>query len=302
MELKQRWENDTKANSAIRKIKKAFKKGGVLDKKYSPFQNIDGYIDFRGINAGKEKINGLKIDGADISYSNLSFSFINKSRFTNVLFKKVEFSGFSDKFNVFENCHFTNCKFQKSAIGYMGSKFLNCVFENCNFTDAVFIRAEFDNVKFVNSNLKGVDFNASSFISCSFEGHLEDVWFRGSYEISSDINEFGIARKNEMKDVSFEMATMIGVNYSNDCDLSSIKPPKEGTYMIFDKWHERLMRLKLDIEHWEEEEQIEANIFVNSYLVHAKNQDWFLINAEEINKEFGIIGDKILKRIKRKEA
>ncbi|WP_010255405.1 hypothetical protein [Myroides injenensis] len=47
----------------------------------------------------------------------------------------------------------------------------------------MFIQAEFVRISFKKFHITGVDFNASSFEKCDFEGQLNDIWFRGVLSI-----------------------------------------------------------------------------------------------------------------------
>jgi hypothetical protein len=287
--LKSRWFESQEASSALGRIKQILNSGGILKKEHTPFGVIENSLsDFRGLDLNGLKIKGFKTENSDFSNSNFNNSWIEKSTFINVKFDRVDFTEISDSGNLFNKATFFNCNFNKAGIGYEGSQYLNCIFDNSIFTKAVFIRSEFNNSQFINCKLKGVDFNASSFEKCIFIGKLDAVWFRGGYSLSSDIKEFGKAKKNQMLDVSFEKAILEGVNFSNECDLSRVTPPVTGNYQIFNDWKDRLEYLKTKIADWPVSQKKEAEIFANSYLVHAKTQDWFLINIEEIQQEFGI--------------
>lgn len=284
--LKSRWLSNS---TALNKISQIITKGGELKKELSPFGLLsNGYIDFRGIDLSKRRFAKMKIQNVDLSYSNFQDTWIEKSVFSNVLLEKTDFSGITDKDNVFNNVFFINCKLNNSGIGYRGTKYINCTFDNDNFSNAVFIRAEYNNSTFLNCNFKNIDFNASSFESCKFTGNLYGAWFRGGYTYPSDEKEFGFAKQNKMENVSFEEAILKGVNFSNECNLSTIILPKTGNYKLFNNWKCRLEKLKETIQTWPELEKKEGEIFINSYLVHAKTQEWFLLNIEEIQQDFGI--------------
>lgn len=287
--LKNRWTENEEARLAFDKILHVSKKGGILKNDFTPFGNTENdYPDFRGIDLSEQRIIKLKIEKADLSHSSFNNSWIEKSTFNNIIFEKVDFAEITDKGNSFKDVSFVNCKFNKAGLGYEGSHYMNCSFENGNFSKTVFIRNIFQGCSFKDCKLKGVDFNASFFEDCKFHGKLEDVWFRGGYAFPSDIKEFGEAKKNQMKNVSFEEAILKGVNFSNDCDLSKVLTPKTGNYQIFDNWANRLSYLKTKIVDWSAPERKEAEIFANSYLAHAKTQDWFLLNIEEIQQDFGV--------------
>ncbi|WP_430909125.1 pentapeptide repeat-containing protein [Maribacter sp. 2-571] len=225
---------------------------------------------------------------------------LENSLFREVTFIRTDFSHTSDHGNVFDTVNFKNCKLNRAAIGYDGSKYMNCVFENCNFTGAIFIRGEFDDCKFVNCKLKGVDFGASSFMNCSFEGKVMDVWFRGGYAASYGEKEFGKARANTMLNVSFEEAELEYPTFSNNCDLSTIRLPKKGNYHLFDKWPERLTFLKGEIESWPEMEKKDAMDFIEAHMVHAKTQPWYAIGGRELEEDYkNLIWPKLIDGLKR---
>jgi fluoroquinolone resistance protein len=205
-----------------------------------------------------------------------------------VIFENVDFKEMSERGNLFHKVNFSNCKFNKAGIGYEGSQYQQCLIEKSSFTKTVFIRGEFVNTQFVLCKLKGVDFNASSFEDCSFVGKLEDVWFRGGYAYVSDDENFGKAKKNQMRNVSFSDAILEGVNFSNGCDLSTIHLPITSNYILFNNWKIRLEHLKEVIKKWSISHRKEAEIFSSSYLVHAKTQDWFIVNIEELQRDFGV--------------
>jgi uncharacterized protein YjbI with pentapeptide repeats len=286
--LKNRWFDDQNAHYALIKIMKVLKRGGTLKNNYSPFKTLkNNYADFRGLDFSKYKIKKLKIKGADLSYATFCGSRIDKSTFENIIFNNVDFSNITDTQNLFKKVNFLKCKFDRSMLGYGGSRYVESKFEDSSFKRTGYVRAEFVNTQFKDNKLNGVDFYASSFENCSFIGKLADVWFRGEYPLLSDTKTFGKAKKNQMKNVSFEKAILEGVNFSNNCDLSTIKKPITGNYKIFSRWLERLKRLKNKIIEFPEEQRREVEIFAKSYLIHAKTQDWFLLNIEEEQKDFG---------------
>jgi hypothetical protein len=103
-----------------------------------------------------------------------------------------------------------------------------------------------------------------------------------------------------MKNLSFEKADLRNPTFSDNCDLSTVKIKNNNRYYKYDNWNKRLQFLKLDIDSWEDEDRKEAEIFFNTYSVHAKNQDWFLINMDDIDRDYGIrVAAKIVERLNR---
>ncbi|MBX2827091.1 MAG: pentapeptide repeat-containing protein [Flavobacteriaceae bacterium] len=288
-QLRDRWFNKFENETALLRVKEKLRLSGSLKGDTSPFgETQEGYLDFRGIDLSDLRISHIKIEFADLSSSILRNVWLENSIISNSKLDKTDLSEFSDHGNKFDKVTFTNTKFNKAIIGYKGSNYLNCIFENSNFSKSGFIRTEFNNCLFLNCKLNGVDFNASSFEECSFSGNLSNVWFRGGYGYKGDQYEFGTSKKNLMKNVSFENAYLNDVHFSNHCNLSTIKVPKNGSYLLFDFWKERLETLNLEIQDWPENELLKAKGFLNSHLVHAENQNWYLINLLELQNEYGI--------------
>ncbi|WP_158960975.1 pentapeptide repeat-containing protein [Myroides fluvii] len=285
--LIERWELDVNLYYAFNQINQLLTKGGKLTLKSVPLDLIDGKLDVRGLKLNGNIIKKLDVQHADFSFSSFDKCWIEKSSFNNCYFEKVDFSHFSDHKNVFHSCVFKDCKFNYTALGYDGTKFSTCIFENCTFTKAIFSRPEFVDIIFKNCRLKAIDFNASSFENCFFEGELNDVWFRGDFPLQSDYMIFGKPKKNEMKNVSFEKAYFRDLTFSDNCDLSTVKIKNFDKYYRFNRWKERLLFLESNIHNWSEKEKYEAGVFVSIYMVHAQNQDWYIFNIEDVERDYG---------------
>lgn len=262
----------------------------------SPFGNFDNKEDLRGISFMQEKVKDFIFDNIDFSLSSFKNSWIENTEFKSCIFFKVDFSELSDHSNTFIHCSFIHCKFNKSAIGYGGSKYTNCIFSDCNFTGSTYIRTEFTDCKFENCKIKNIDYNASSFENCSFEGELDSVWFRGRFALKSDEEIFGKPRENTMKNVSFFKVIMSNMIYSDNCSLSTVLIDTNKGYYKFDNWFNRLKYLQSQIPNFDFNYRKIIEIFVNSYLVHAKSQDWYIVSKKDLLTEYGeLISDKIIK-------
>jgi len=148
--------------------------------------------------------------------------------------------------------------------------------------------------------MKDIDFDASFFDNCIFEGELNDVWFRGGFPLHSDCDRFGVPKKNEMKNVSFEKAELKDLTFSDNCDLSSVRIKNNDKYYKYNHWEKRLEFLKSEISNWEEKEKKEAEIFSDVHLVHAKSQQWYIINREDMERNYGKeVAVKIINKLNR---
>lgn len=286
--LAQRWQASTSMKITTEKIMQIFQNGGELLPIFSPFELIGDKLDFRGINVNDREIKNCVFNDIDFSFSSFKSTWIKNTKFHNCRFNKVDFSGFSDHGNLFDSCNFFDCKCNNAGIGYDGSTFNNCIFERCNYSKTVFIRPEYTKSFFKDCKINRLDFNASSFENCFFEGKLNDVWFRGGFPLQSDYEYYGIPKLNEMKNVSFEKAELRDITFSNNCNLSTVRVNNNSKYYIFNIWEKRLKFLLSGVCEWSIQERKEVDIFVNTHLVHAKTQEWNIINIDDLERDYGI--------------
>lgn len=284
-----RWKSSAENNRAGERIFNIFKHGGVLNIDHTPFGRRDGdFLDFRGYSAQQILVKDVIIRDADLSFADFSSSWMETNHFENCLFEKTDFSDVADHGNIFSHCVFVKCNFKFAVLGYRGSQYQNCVFRECNFQRTNFIRAEFVETDFLNCRLKCIDFSGSSFENCKFEGVLEDVWFRGTYGYESYFTEFGRPKPNKMENVSFVNADLIDMTVSDGCDLSTVKLKNDGKYFKYDNWPERLHFLEREIGTWNNEHhKKEAQTFVKVGMVHAKKQDWKILNLDDLENYYG---------------
>ncbi|MFN8395773.1 MAG: pentapeptide repeat-containing protein [Bacteroidia bacterium] len=295
MQYRDRWNENEVNVSALRQILALISKGGILGPNYSPFPLVNGRIDMRGIDFTRHKWKSVVAIGVDFSGCTLSYCWVEECRFENCLFEKTEMIQRTDHANKFVDCDFVRSKCNQMGFGNRGSQFAHCRFDQCNLTRANFYRPEFDWCVFSNCKLNGLDFWGSSFENCAFAGKVEDVWFRGGYPLPGMEKEYGVPRKNRMLNVSFADAEVIGGTFSDGCDLSTILLPQKGNYRLYSGWRQRLERLPSIYENWPPMEKREADIFMHSHLSHAIRQDWYLLNVDQMRKEYGQeLFDKLL--------
>jgi len=284
-----RWRISAENDSANERIFNICKNGGVLSMDHSPFGRLEGNLmDFRGYSARRILVKDVTLKDIDLSHADFSSSWMETNRFENCLFEKTDFTDASDHGNTFDHCVFLNCKFKLAVLGYKGSRYGNCIFKECGFQRTNFIRPEFVSTDFIHCRLKSIDFNASSFENCKFEGLVDDMWFRGTFPTRSQIETFGQPKINKMLNVSFEDADLCDPAFSNWCDLSTVKIKNNGRYFKYDNWHKRLLFLGKESELWDDEHQRnEAARFVKVYSVHAPTQEWNIINLDDLEKHYG---------------
>ncbi len=254
-----------------------------------PLDTIEERLNLQGIPFKESSIIGAYIKDVDLTKADLSSAKIGNSIFENVIFNGCSLADITDYGNTFTNCIFIGSSFHSAGLGYEGSKYERCVFEKADFKKASFIRAEMNDCCFSHCNFKGVDLNASSFENCTFEGKLEDVWFRGGFALPSIEARFGTPRKNRMKNVDFSEAELWDVTISDNCDLTTIILPTDGNHIFYDNWKMRLSNLvqKAKADALPDDILSKVMVFAKIHLVHAKTQNCFLININEIKRDYG---------------
>lgn len=141
-----------------------------------------------------------------------------------------------------------------------------------------------------------MDFQASSFEHCAFIGKVENVWFRGGFPTDSLRREFGHAKPNIILDVSFENAILHDVTFSDNCDLSTIVLPRQGRYVFFDNWDKQLNIIKKKgITHQSATTKDIIISFVEKYKVHSDSQRYYILNTEDLLKEYSEKAVEIIK-------
>lgn len=292
-----RWEFD-EGNDFLNQIinKKRTKK---LIVNSSPFGKVnETHYDLENI-IFPENIDIKKIQFENVSFkkSRVNHTWIEKCVFENVIFDNFIFINSSDHGNEYINCSFKKTKFKGTNFGYDGTKFVDCVFKGSKFSKSSFIRAELYNCEFIECDLKGIDFNASFFKDCSFTGDLIDVWFHGNYTAKFYEQEFGKPKKkNKMENVSFENANLIDVYFTDDCDLSTVKIPKDGVYKIVNNLSDFLYALKISPNELNTNENRELKIFIEVLDVRKDTQKMYLFCYDSVKKSHGEnVADHILK-------
>lgn len=240
------------------------------------------------------RLAGETFSGVSLERADLRHAWIEECVFRDVCFDRADLSYATDHGSLFERCSFKSTNFERAMFGHRGTRLIDCSFIRARFRGADFIRPEFDRCEFV-CNFKNIDFNASSFVDCRFEGKLQDVWFHGGFGLPDFEDDFGKPRKNEMKNVDFSAAELRQMTYSDDCDLSTVVLPAKGRYRRYDRWRQRLERAVERIQSWKGNDEKRARDFVEVALIHARTQPWYIMNTDELAEDYGAeLADRIV--------
>lgn len=287
-QLIKRWQ--TTKIQELKMIKDAVKKGGnIVSRIGFELDKIDGKWDFRGIEfefREFKRIKGCNFKDVDFSYCSFDQLWLEKNTFENCLFNNSSFKGVPEIGNDFTNAVFSETDFTKAILGYDGSRYVNCNFINVKMKGTDFIRAEFDDCNFINCKLRKIDFNASSFNNCTFEGSLDEVWFRGGFPTLMKLEEeFGKPRPNKMLNVDFSKSSFYAVEFTDFCDLTTVKLPENVYY--FPEWAKIFNEFEKRLAEWDEKDQKEGEIFADVFRVHVNTQPDNIIDRAYVDKSFG---------------
>ncbi len=287
-QLGTRWQ-ETIGKDFVDRLMSVGRSGNGFNVSESPFGvTANGQLDLRGLclpeRAELRMVNFMPADFGAASWKGI---WLERCTFSESNFEKGSFQKVSEHRNTFTGCNFLKGSFREAAIGYKGSRYTNCTFDGADFRRAVFIRPEFDSCSFYHCKFDGCDLNGSSFERCRFVGTLREVWFRGGFAHPNDLSRYGQPRTNRMVEVSFESAALRNVTFSNHCDLSSVRLPSDGHYSLIAEWPRKLLNLQDQSAEWPDNQKKSASAFAATNLVHARTQDWFILNRDDLESEFG---------------
>lgn len=255
----------------------------------SPFGLTEaGLLDFRGLCLPETaELRRVSFGPADFGSSSWGRIWLERSRFDRADFAGASFQMIGDHGNEFLSCRFSRTSFREGVLGYRGSRYVSCAFDGADFARALFVRPEFDDCEFRDCKLNGCDFNGASFERCRFLGEVRNVWFRGGFALPDDVSSFGVPRANCMTCVDFWGACLHETTFSNGCDLSSVKLPTDGSHGLFGQWSQRLRILTESARSWSAEARVAGIGFATIHLVHARTQDWYILNRMDLDEEYG---------------
>ncbi|MBI5371544.1 MAG: pentapeptide repeat-containing protein [Sphingobacteriales bacterium] len=100
---------------------------------------------------------------------------MSKSLFTDKTFDHQDYSGTPLPDADFEACRFLHCNFAGADLS--GINFTECGFDHCNLSSAKIIQTVFNDVKFINSKMLGLHFEATNpfLFTVQFDGCTLDL-------------------------------------------------------------------------------------------------------------------------------
>jgi uncharacterized protein YjbI with pentapeptide repeats len=250
-------------------------------------EQVEGRYDLRGITFEyKTSLKKMKWENIDFSYANFNHMLLLDSVVENVIFDGIDGTEFTIYSSTFRNCRFTKANLNYSGFGAHGGLYENVVFDQATFKQARFDCPVFSHCAFLNCKLGGVDFDASHFVHVRFTGKVTNVWFRGQAAYESDLAKHKKAGHglNPMI-VDFSDAVLRLVTFSDYCDLSRVRFPRDEKHILFTNWYNVLMEVdkRADKEFDTPEMRQNARKFAYIFEDHARQQEMMLINVDDMS-------------------
>ncbi len=210
---------------------------------------IDGRLDLRGLVAPDARVSKRSVVAGRAIEARQGIVTLRDVRW-----KGIDFSGARLPSLRFFDCSIEGCKFdsadcpgwrmwgtQASGTSFVGANlrqaalggvdgskrnlFRSVDFSAADLRQTSYVSAEFVGCVFRNTNLKGVDFQGSVFVDCSFEGELREVLF---YREGFTGKGFP---PNQMKGVDFRKASLRHVEFRG-LDMDGVRWPDDSEHIL----------------------------------------------------------------------
>ena len=239
----------------------------------------------------KAVIENIDFSFADISYAELIKCVIKDCLFESTILKEITITA----------CDIKDCIFRKADLSYSflnlniganSGSFINCIFSQINFTEAIFNFPIIKNCTFENCKLVVTVFDGSRFEDCKFIGVLESPLFMG-YSVYATKSILGIFNRvdphdypNEMRNVDFLEAKLVGASFTHDINLDKCKLPVGDEYIIIKNLESTMEAARKVIEtDWQgEEKRLGLGVIDKIYFKEGKHgKGKSIINMTPVN-------------------
>ena len=211
---------------------------GISFPKPEKIEDISGYKMMSGATDFK-KVNFSSID---FSYANIGYSFYVKCSFNNCLFYKSNLKEIRLEACKINRCQFTESDLRNGFLGdHIGSNsgaFMDTDFEACDLSGSSFHFPIIQDCSFHDCNFSATNFGGSRFKNSKFSGLVDSATFHGycQYAKTSFLwlhNRVNPKQyPNQMENVDFSEAKLVGNVFSYGVDLSTCKFPDNGDYLL----------------------------------------------------------------------
>lgn len=236
---------------------------------------------------GSLKVRDNVVESVDFSFSDISYSVWEKCSISNCLFEGTKAKELCVIASNFLNCSFkkTNLSysFMNKNIGTDSGAFIAVSFEEANLSECIFCFPIVKNCRFQNCNLIATNFDGSRMANCQFIGEVNSPWFRG-YSTTAQKSLLGLFNRvepkkypNEMENVDFSKANLVGVSFSHSIDLSECIFPKGEDYILINDLKYTMEKVRYIIEsEWKGEDKRKGLVLIDNVYFKKDKQDQLL--------------------------
>ena len=115
-------------------------------------------------------------------------------------------------------------------------------------------QARFERCTFDNAKLDAWESFTAEFIDCHFAGRLKDVRFYGRPWGSGADRIDPLRTTNAFTGNDFRKADLLGVVFAHGIDIKKQKWPEGPQYVILDRIHQRIAKVRLGVLEWRDHE------------------------------------------------
>ena len=262
---------------------------------------------------GSLKLKKINLENIDFSFSNISYSWLERCYISNCVFKETKAKELYVVASEFEDCIFEKSdlsySFLNENIGSNSGHFKNVNFVETNLKECSFCFPIIESCVFDDCLLYATNFNGSRLSNIKFLGEVNCPIFSG-YPQRIHKSIFGIFNRvnpydffNKMTNVDFSECKMIGVSFINGIDISNCKFPNNENYIVIkdiQKTFNEVLHI-VDKEWDAEEKRIAKNLINNIYFSQERQSqkmdvvDKFLLTDNTNKQEFGEIFFNLIK-------
>jgi Pentapeptide repeats (9 copies) len=169
-------------------------------------------------------------------------------------FRRVTFDQFAPEGCTFEHCDFSgqtlDRRYQPLFSSRRQSIFRDCKFDSADLTGVRPGQARFERCTFDNAKIDAWESFTAEFIDCRFAGRVVNVRFYGR-PWGANADHLDPARKvNAFYGNDFHRADLVGAIFIHGIDIAKQKWPDGGQYVILDRIHQRIAKVRLGVLEW----------------------------------------------------
>jgi len=173
-------------------------------------------------------------------------------------FRRITFDQFAPEGCTFERCDFSgqslDRRYQPLFSSRKQSIFRDCTFDSADLTGVRPGQARFERCTFDDAKIDAWESFTAEFVDCHFAGRLNNVRFYGRPWGSGAERIDPMRTTNAFTGNDFRKADLVGVIFAHGIDIKKQLWPKSKDYVILDRIHQRIAKVRLGVLEWRDHE------------------------------------------------